>query len=50
VSGPWSTALLNLATQKGDSSVIKEAKARRSLRQKALHKGYKILLALIRTV
>jgi hypothetical protein len=41
VSGPWSTALLDLAADKGDSSVIKEAKARRSLRQKALHKGYK---------
>jgi hypothetical protein len=41
VSGPWSTALLDLAAHKGDSSVIKEAKARRSLKQKALHKGYK---------
>jgi hypothetical protein len=30
-----------LAAHKGDSSVIKEAKARKSLRQKALHKGYK---------
>jgi hypothetical protein len=41
VSGPWSTALLDLAAHKGDSSITKEAKARRSLRQKALHKGYK---------
>jgi hypothetical protein len=41
VSGPWSTALLDLAAHKGDSSVIREAKARKTLRQKALHKGYK---------
>jgi hypothetical protein len=41
VSGPWSTALLDLAAHKGDLSSTKEAKARRSLRQKALHKGYK---------
>jgi hypothetical protein len=30
-----------LAAHKGDSSISKEAKARRSLRQKAPHKGYK---------
>jgi hypothetical protein len=41
VSGPWSAALLDLVAQRDDSTVIKEAKARSSLRQKALHKGYK---------
>jgi hypothetical protein len=41
VTGPWSTALLDLAAQNEDSSVLKDAKTRRSLRQKALHKGYK---------
>jgi hypothetical protein len=33
--------LLDLAAQNGDSSVLKDAKARKSLRQKALHKCYK---------
>jgi hypothetical protein len=41
VSGPWSAALLDLAAHKEDLTVLKEAKASRSLRQKALHKGYK---------
>jgi hypothetical protein len=41
VSGPWSAALLDLAAQNGNSSVLKDAKTIRSLRQRALHKGYK---------
>jgi hypothetical protein len=41
VSGPWSTALIDLAAQNGNYSILKDAKTRRSLRQKALHKGYK---------
>jgi hypothetical protein len=41
VSGPWSTALLDLAAQNGNSSVLRDVKTIRSLRQKALHKGYK---------
>jgi hypothetical protein len=41
MSGPWSTALLDLAAQNGNSSDLKDAITRRSLRQKALHKGYK---------
>jgi hypothetical protein len=41
LSGPWSTALLDLAAQKGNSSELKDAITRRSLMQKALHKGYK---------
>jgi hypothetical protein len=32
VTGPWLTALLDLAAQNGDSSVLKDAKTRRSLR------------------
>jgi hypothetical protein len=32
VSGPWSAALLDLAAQKEDSTILKEARARRSLR------------------
>jgi hypothetical protein len=40
VSGPWSTALLDLVAQNGNSSVLKDAKTR-SLRQRAFHKGYK---------
>jgi hypothetical protein len=41
MSGPWSTALLDLVAQNGNSSDLKDAITRRSLRQEALHKGYK---------
>jgi hypothetical protein len=41
MSGPWSTTLLDMAAQKGNSLEQNDAITRRSLWQKALHKGYK---------
>jgi hypothetical protein len=40
-SGPWSRTLLSLAAKGKEAVELTDTKARRSLRQKKIHRGYK---------